>query len=86
MEDLIKLGMEMEEDEVTTDASGDGWTEEDINDFMEGCSGDSPEMSEYCECILIELMLNYTMEEMVSITEEDMMQMDGFEDCVELVY
>ena len=79
LEDLITLGMEMEEGK-------EGWTEEFINDFMKGCSGDASEMSEYCDCVLSELMLNYTPEDMISVTEEDMMQMDGFNDCVELLY
>ena len=83
MEDFIKLGMEMYEEPA--EEYGNRWSEEFINDFMEGCSGDAPEMSAYCNCILTQLMLNYTVEEMDFITEEDMMQMDGFEDCLELL-
>tara|TARA_B110000211_G_scaffold232197_1_gene295348 strand:+ start:1276 stop:1389 length:114 start_codon:yes stop_codon:yes gene_type:complete len=30
--------------------------------------------------------VNYTVEEMEVLTEEDMIKMDGFEDCVGLLY
>ncbi len=85
MEDLIKLGMEME-DESTSEENDVEWSEEFINEFMESCSGDDSEMTAYCNCMLTQLMLNYTVEEMEVLTEEDMIKMDGFEDCVGLLY
>ena len=60
--------------------------EEFINEFMEACSGDDSEMTAYCNCMLTQLMLNYTVEDMEVLTEEDMIKMDGFEDCVGLLY
>jgi hypothetical protein len=85
MEDLIKLGMELE-DESTSEENDVEWSEEFINEFMESCSGDDSEMTAYCNCMLTQLMLNYTVEEMEFLTEEDMIKMDGFEDCVGLLY
>tara|TARA_B100000767_G_C19677973_1_gene498222 strand:+ start:377 stop:955 length:579 start_codon:yes stop_codon:yes gene_type:complete len=85
MEDLIKLGMEME-DKSTSEENDVEWSEEFINEFMESCSGDDSEMTAYCNCMLTQLMLNYTVEEMEVLTEEDMIKMDGFEDCVGLLY
>ena len=85
MEDLIKLGMEME-DESTSEENDVEWSEEFINEFMKSCSGDDSEMTAYCNCMLTQLMLNYTVEEMEVLTEEDMIKMDGFEDCVGLLY
>ena len=85
MEDLIKLGMEME-DESTSEENDVEWSEEFINEFMESCSGDDSEMTAYCNCMLTQLMLNYTVEDMEVLTEEDMIKMDGFEDCVGLLY
>ena len=85
MEDLIKLGMEME-DESTSEENDVEWSEEFINEFMESCSGDDSEMTAYCNCMLTQLMLNYTVEEMEILTEEDMIKMDGFDDCVSLFY
>ncbi|MGY8951224.1 MAG: hypothetical protein ACKVJW_05535 [Flavobacteriales bacterium] len=85
MEDLIKLGMEME-DESTSEENEEEFSEEFINEFMENCSGDDLEMIVYCDCMLTQLMLNYTVEEMEILTEEDMIKMDGFDDCVSLFY
>jgi hypothetical protein len=85
MEDLIKLGMEME-DESTSEENDVEWSEEFINEFMKSCSGDDSEMTAYCNCMLTQLMLNYTVEDMEVLTEEDMIKMDGFEDCVGLLY
>ncbi|MDG2058765.1 MAG: hypothetical protein P8J34_01230 [Flavobacteriales bacterium] len=85
MEDLIKLVMEME-DESTSEENDEEWSEEFINEFMEACSGDDSEMTAYCNCMLTQLMLNYTVEDMEVLTEEDMIKMDGFEDCVGLLY
>ena len=85
MEDLIKLGMEME-DESANEENDQEWSEEFKNEFMESCSGDDSEMTAYCNCMLTQLMLNYTVEDMEVLTEEDMIKMDGFEDCVGLLY
>ena len=57
MEDLIKLGMEME-DESTSEENDQEQSEEYINEFMESCSGDDSEMTAYCNCMLTQLMLN----------------------------
>ena len=85
MEDLIRLGLEMEEDEVTTDANSEGgWTEMVINEYMTECAID-PAMEGYCSCILAELIEKYTIEEASLLTEEDFANLDSFEDCLELI-
>ena len=61
----------------SSEENDEEWSEEFINEFMESCSGDDSEMTAYCNCMLTQLMLNYTIEDMEVLTEEDMIKMDG---------
>ena len=67
--------------EANTD---NGWDQFTVDVFMQGCAADQA-MEGYCSCILEELMQKYTWEEANMITEEDIMNLETFDDCLELI-
>ena len=86
LEDLIKLGMEMEEDEVTTEEYGEGWTEELATEFLNGCVGDDAEMEGYCTCVLDNIMTNFDASDLDYWGEEDYEALaELYSDCLELI-
>ncbi len=86
LEDLIKLGMEMEEDELTTEEYGEGWTEELATEFLNGCIGDDAEMEGYCTCILENIMTNFDASDLDYWGEEDYEALaELYSDCLELI-
>lgn len=86
LEDLIKLGMEMEEDEVTTEEYGEGWSEELAIVFLNGCIGDDPEMEGYCTCVLDNIMTDFDASDLDYWGEEDYEALaELYSDCLELI-
>ena len=66
----------------TTDEGG--WSEAMINSFITNCATD-PALEGYCSCILEEIMEKYTIAEMTAITEDDIINLETFKDCIELI-
>ena len=86
MEDLIRLGLEMEEDEVTTEEYGEGWSEELVTAFLGGCIGDSPDMEGYCTCVLEKIMIDFDASDLDYWGEEDYEALaELYSDCLELI-
>ena len=86
LEDLIKLGMEMEEDEVTTEEYGEGWSEELVTAFLGGCIGDDIEMEGYCTCVLEKIMIDFDASDLDYWGEEDYEALaELYSDCLELI-
>ena len=84
MEDLIKLGMEMEEE--SDEEYGDGWSEELANAFLNGCIGDDSEMQWYCTCVLDNIMTDFDASDLDYWGEEDYEALaELYSDCLELI-
>ena len=52
--------------------------------FMSGCAV-NPSLEDYCSCLLEELVEKYTTIEASSLTADDFMNFDTFDDCISLI-
>ena len=71
IEDLMKLGEAELEKESADSEYGDGWSEEQGQDFINGCIGDDAGMELYCICVLGNIITEFDASDLEDWGEED---------------
>jgi len=82
----MKLGEAELEKESADSEYGDGWSEEQGQDFINGCIGDDPDMELYCSCVLGNIMTEFEASDLEDWGEEDYEVIaERYSDCLLLI-